>query len=53
MLEQNMLEKFTHVIPQARILGYSVDLFLPEWSIAVEYQGYQHFQQFFRGDLHT
>jgi regulatory protein YycI of two-component signal transduction system YycFG len=30
---------------------HSVDIYIPEWNIAIEYQGKQHFQQHWRGDL--
>lgn len=42
-LVKHMLKSVTRVEPQTRIQGHSIDLFLPEWSLAVEYQGQQHY----------
>jgi hypothetical protein len=34
-----------------RIGKHSVDIFVPEWDVAIEYQGVQHYQQNWRGDF--
>jgi very-short-patch-repair endonuclease len=50
-LIQSMLKRVTKTQHQAVIGGHSIDLFLPEWNIAIEYQGEQHYQQHYRGCL--
>jgi hypothetical protein len=34
-----------------RIGKFTVDIFVPEWNMALEYQGGQHFQQTWHGDV--
>src|SRR4051812_10950837 len=46
-----MLQVIADTEIHARIGSHSVDVYIPEWKLAVEYQGEQHFQQSWRGDL--
>jgi very-short-patch-repair endonuclease len=46
-----MLQLITDVKRHQRIGNHSVDIFVPEWNLALEYQGEQHFHQTWRGDL--
>jgi very-short-patch-repair endonuclease len=34
-----------------RIGKYSVDIFIPDWKLALEYQGEQHYQTSCHGDV--
>ena len=46
-----MLQLVADAKVHARIGTYSVDVYIPDWKLAVEYQGVQHFQQWWRGDF--
>lgn len=46
-----MLQLVAETKIHAKIGRYSVDVFIPDWKLAVEYQGGQHAKQTWRGDL--
>jgi very-short-patch-repair endonuclease len=46
-----MLKSVTSVSVHHVIEGYSVDVYLPEFSVAIEYQGAQHFTPKLRGEV--
>lgn len=48
---QWMLRLIADVEVHQKIGQYSVDAFIPAWNVAIEYQGGQHQQQTWRGDL--
>ena len=50
VLKQWMLQLVADTQTHAKIGKYSVDVFIPDWKLAVEYQGIQHSQQSWRGD---
>lgn len=35
----------------ADVHGYSVDIFIPQWKVAIEYQGDQHYKAVYKGDF--
>jgi very-short-patch-repair endonuclease len=39
------------VVVHHRIGKHSVDIYIPEMNVAIEYQGSQHFQQSWRGNF--
>lgn len=45
------LAKDTNVYTHCKIGGYSVDIYVPEWKLALEYQGTQHYQPSYKSDL--
>lgn len=40
-----------NIIPHHKIGQHSVDIFIPDWNVAIEYQGVQHSKQHWRGDF--
>lgn len=46
-----MLKLVSDISVHQRIGKYSVDVFVPEWNVAFEFQGEQHFKQTWRGAL--
>jgi very-short-patch-repair endonuclease len=48
---QWMLHLVADVKVHQKIGNYSVDVFVPDWKAALEYQGGQHYQQSWRGDV--
>jgi hypothetical protein len=44
-----MLRSLTQIECNVNLHGYSVDIFVPEWSVAFEYQGAHHYNQTYRG----
>jgi hypothetical protein len=40
-----MMQRMTAVETQIDVHGYSVDIFLPKYSLVIEYQGQQHYTQ--------
>ena len=46
-----MLQLVADIKVHHRIGNFSVDVYIPDWKLAIEYQGGQHFQQSWRGDL--
>ena len=34
-----------------KIDKYSIDIYIPEWNVAIEYQGEQHFKNTTHGDI--
>jgi hypothetical protein len=49
---QDMLSAITRIETQTTVNGHSVDVYIPDWKLAIEYQGKQHYQPHYRGDLH-
>ena len=46
-----MLKMVADVTVHAKLGEFSVDVFIPDWKLAVEYQGGQHSKQTWRGDF--
>jgi very-short-patch-repair endonuclease len=46
-----MLKLLADVKVHQKIGEFSVDVFIPEWKLAIEYQGGQHLKQSWHGDL--
>ena len=46
-----MLQLVADTQVHAKIGKYSFDVFIPDWKLAVEYQGGQHSRQTWRGDV--
>lgn len=46
-----MLQLVADIEIHAKIGKYSVDVFVPSWKLAVEYQGIQHSQPIHLGDF--
>lgn len=46
-----MLQLIAEATIHAKIGKYSVDAYIPDWKLAVEYHGIQHFQESWRGDF--
>jgi hypothetical protein len=51
ILCQSMLEIISPAEPHVTINGYSVDIYLPQFSLAFEFQGKQHYVPHKRGSL--
>lgn len=46
-----MLKLVADVLIHHKLGDFSVDVYVPEWRVAVEYQGGQHYHQTWRGDV--
>src|SRR5690349_5245309 len=46
-----MLKAFAPIHHQIKLQGHSVDLFLPDFCVAIEYQGGQHYVPTHRGNF--
>jgi very-short-patch-repair endonuclease len=46
-----MLKLVADVDVHRRVGNHSVDIFVNDWNVAIEYQGKQHFTQSWRGDI--
>jgi very-short-patch-repair endonuclease len=51
MYSQALLQKVALVQKGVKIHGQSVDFYLPQLSVAIEFQGKQHYQDIYRGSV--
>jgi very-short-patch-repair endonuclease len=46
-----MMQLVADIVVHPKLGEHSVDIFVPEWKLAIEYQGGQHYQQTWRGEI--
>jgi very-short-patch-repair endonuclease len=45
-----MMRAVADIEVHSNINGYSVDIYVKDWKLAIEYQGQQHYTPIHRGD---